>query len=73
MPVEPEGGGNLRRKVCQPWYPVQERYGIVFAYLGPPERPPLLPRFSVLEDPYGGESVEVDDSGIGTGGGPVAP
>jgi nitrite reductase/ring-hydroxylating ferredoxin subunit len=73
MPVEPDGGGNFRRKVRQPWYPVEERYGIVFAYLGPLERKPLLPRYQVLEELSEGEFIEADDSGIGTGGGPVAP
>ncbi len=73
MPVEPDGGGNFRRKVRQPWYPVQERYGIVFAYLGPPGRQPLLPHFWVLEDLDEGETVEADGNGIGTGGGRVAP
>lgn len=73
MPVEPDGGGNFRHKVRQPWYPVEERYGIIFAYLGPPERQPLLPRFQVLEELGEGEFIEADDQGIGTGGGPVAP
>jgi len=31
-------------KYRQPWYPVEERYGLVFAYLGPLERQPVLPR-----------------------------
>jgi hypothetical protein len=35
--------------VRQPWYPVEERYGIVFAYLGPPDRKPALPRYDSLE------------------------
>jgi phenylpropionate dioxygenase-like ring-hydroxylating dioxygenase large terminal subunit len=25
----------------QPWYPVEERYGLVWAYLGPPDKMPL--------------------------------
>ncbi|MCA8928953.1 MAG: Rieske 2Fe-2S domain-containing protein [Alphaproteobacteria bacterium] len=73
MPMEPEGGGNFRRKVRQPWYPLRERYGLIFAYLGPPARQPLLPRYTVLEELDDGEFVEADDQGIGTGGGPVAP
>ena len=73
MPVEPEGGGNFRRKVRQPWYPVEERYGLIFAYLGPPERKPLLPRFDVLEELGEDEFVEADYNGIGTGGAAVAP
>ncbi|MGA2552318.1 MAG: Rieske 2Fe-2S domain-containing protein [Burkholderiaceae bacterium] len=49
QPCEPEGG--LRRdRVRQPWYPVMERYGLVFAYLGPPAKRPVLPRWDALED-----------------------
>jgi phenylpropionate dioxygenase-like ring-hydroxylating dioxygenase large terminal subunit len=49
MPCEPNGGENLQR-YRQPWYPVEERYGLVFAYLGPLEHKPLLPRYELLED-----------------------
>jgi phenylpropionate dioxygenase-like ring-hydroxylating dioxygenase large terminal subunit len=49
QPCEPEGG-IARANHRQPWYPVQERYGLVFAYMGPPDKMPLLPRFDVLED-----------------------
>lgn len=73
MPVEPDGGGNFKRKVRQPWYPVEERYGLIFAYMGPPERKPLLPRYRLLEELGEGEFIEADASGIGTGGGPVPP
>ena len=49
QPCEPEHG--LHRDVArQPWYPVEERYGLVFAYMGPPEKKPLLTRWDVLED-----------------------
>ncbi len=73
MPMEPEGGGNFKRKVRQPWYPVEERYGLIFAYLGPSDRQPPLPRFQLLEELEEGEFVEGDDAGIGTGGGDIAP
>ncbi|MGH6990741.1 MAG: Rieske 2Fe-2S domain-containing protein, partial [Stellaceae bacterium] len=44
QPCEPEHG--LHRDIArQPWYPVEERYGLVFAYLGPPEKKPVLPRY----------------------------
>ena len=49
QPCEP-GGGFKREQYRQPWYPVQERYGLVFAYLGPLDREPLLPRYEALED-----------------------
>ena len=48
QPCEPDGGA-VRDKVRQPWYPVQERYGLIFAYLGPPEKKPVLPRYECLE------------------------
>ena len=70
QPCEPDGGAARRHNVRQPWYPVQERYGLVFAYLGPPERKPLLPRYDVLDELAEGEFIEADDTSLG-GGGPV--
>ncbi len=67
QPCEPDGGSR-RDRILQPWYPVEERYGLVFAYLGPPERKPLLPRYECLEVLEPGEFVEADDSSIGSGG-----
>ncbi|MEO5881548.1 MAG: aromatic ring-hydroxylating dioxygenase subunit alpha, partial [Caldimonas sp.] len=72
QPCEPEGG-KLRGNVRQPWYPLEERYGLVFAYLGPPERKPLLPRIDVLELLGEGESLEADDTSLGGGGPPIIP
>ncbi|CAN5680509.1 hypothetical protein BH11PSE3_BH11PSE3_46250 [soil metagenome] len=57
----------------QPWYPVEERYGPLFAYLGPPERKPVLARYDCLEVLAQGEFVEADDSSIGSGGITIAP
>src|ERR1700756_3417850 len=45
----------------QPWYPVEKRYGLVFAYLGPLEKKPVLPRYECLEVMGPGEFVEADD------------
>jgi phenylpropionate dioxygenase-like ring-hydroxylating dioxygenase large terminal subunit len=72
QPCEPEGG-RQRDKVRQPWYPVQERYGLIFAYMGPPPRKPVLPRYECLETMDEGEFVEADDSSIGGGGPPIIP
>ena len=69
QPCEP-GGGTQRERIRQPWYPVQERYGLLFAYLGPPARKPVLPRYEALEILDAGEFVEADDHSVG-GGGPV--
>jgi nitrite reductase/ring-hydroxylating ferredoxin subunit len=49
QPCEPDGGRN-RARVRQPWYPVEELYGLVFAYMGPPAKKPILPRWEVLEN-----------------------
>ena len=68
-----EGGGPRRDRVRQPWYPVEERYGLVFAYLGPPEKKPLLPRYDCLEELAAEEFVEADDSSIGAGGPQIVP
>jgi phenylpropionate dioxygenase-like ring-hydroxylating dioxygenase large terminal subunit len=46
--IEPDRG--RRRDVArQPWYPVEERYGLVFVYMGPPDRKPVLPRYDFME------------------------
>ena len=66
-------GGPRRDKVRQPWYPLEERYGLVFAYLGPPQKKPLLPRYACLEELGPGEFIEADDSSIGSGGAQVVP
>ncbi len=49
QPCEPEGGLH-RDRVRQPWYPTEERYGLVFAYMGPLDRQPPLPRYDTLEN-----------------------
>ena len=72
QPCEPEGG-LFRDKVRQPWYPVEERYGLIFAYMGPPERKPVLPRYECLEVMDEGEFVEADDSSLGGGGPQIIP
>lgn len=67
QPCEPDGG-RARDKARQPWYPVQEQYGLVWAYLGPPEKKPVLPRYECLEQLEPGEFLEADDRSIGGGG-----
>ncbi|WCD89429.1 Phenoxybenzoate dioxygenase subunit alpha [Streptomyces xanthophaeus] len=49
MPNEDPALG-FQDRVSQPAYPVRERGGLVFAYLGPAPAPEL-PRFDLLEDP----------------------
>ena len=72
QPCEPEGGRS-RDKRRQPWYPVQELYGLVWAYLGPSEKKPVLPRYDCLEVMDDGEFIEADDSSIGGGGPQIIP
>ena len=73
MPAEPNPTGPQCQRVRQPWYPAEDRYGLVFAYLGPPEKKPVLPRYECLEVMAPGEFVEADDSSIGSGGIVIAP
>ena len=49
QPGEP-AESPYKDEVRQPWYPAEEYRGLVFAYLGPPEKKPLLPRYDILED-----------------------
>jgi phenylpropionate dioxygenase-like ring-hydroxylating dioxygenase large terminal subunit len=72
QPCEPEGG-RQRHRVRQPWYPVEERYGLVFAYMGPPARKPVLSRYECLEVMDEGEFLETDDSSLGGGGPAIIP
>ena len=72
QPCEPDGG-KLRHRVRQPWYPLQELYGLIWAYLGPPEKKPVLPRYECLETLDDGEFLEADDSSIGGGGPRIIP
>ncbi len=73
QPCEPDHGAKHRHAVRQPWYPVEERYGLIFAYMGPPERKPALPRYDILEQLDDGERIEADDSSIGSGGPVIVP
>jgi phenylpropionate dioxygenase-like ring-hydroxylating dioxygenase large terminal subunit len=67
QPCEPDGGLH-RDRVRQPWYPVQERYGLVFAYMGPPGKRPILPRWDALEGLDKGERIFSTDSSFSVGG-----
>ena len=67
QPCEPEGGLGKNR-IRQPWYPLEERFGLVFAYMGPPEKKPVLPRWDVLENLEDGETLFVHGyTGFGVG------
>ncbi|MBV9892373.1 MAG: Rieske 2Fe-2S domain-containing protein [Rhizobacter sp.] len=72
QPCEP-GLGRARARHRQPWYPLEERYGLVWAYLGPPEKKPVLPRYECLERLDDGEFLEANDASIGGGGPRIIP
>ena len=72
QPCEADGG-RARDQVRQPWYPVQEQYGLIWAYLGPAAKQPVLPRYECLEALGEGEFLEADDSSIGGGGPQIIP
>ncbi|WP_245961247.1 Rieske 2Fe-2S domain-containing protein [Neopusillimonas maritima] len=67
QPCEPERGLH-RDKVRQPWYPVEERYGLVFAYMGPPDKTPDLPRWDIFEDLPAEVKLFATDSSFSVGG-----
>jgi phenylpropionate dioxygenase-like ring-hydroxylating dioxygenase large terminal subunit len=68
MPCEP-AGSTFKERVRQPWYPVEERYGLAFVYMGPPDKKPLLPKWDILEDLDDAHTVmAIGPSGIGVGG-----
>jgi nitrite reductase/ring-hydroxylating ferredoxin subunit len=67
QPCEPDGGRH-RDNARQPWYPVQERYGLVFAYLGPPHKQPVLPLYDNLEDIGPEEMMWLNVGGFGSTG-----
>ena len=68
MPCEPEGGARVRKRIRQQWYPVEELYGLVFAYMGPPQKKPVLPRWDVLEGLLQDETIFATDSSFSVGG-----
>jgi len=65
--VEPNGG-TRRAADRQPWYPLQERYGLIFAYMGPPDRKPVLPRYDALEEIAADRSLYADDTSYAAAG-----
>ncbi len=72
QPCEPDRGRN-RDRYRQPWYPVVEYNGLVFAYLGPADRQPVFPRYDIFDglDPET-EEIEIVDH-FAFGGPSVAP
>lgn len=48
-PGEADNGAKLKSTVCQGAYPAIERDGLVFAYMGPPEKKPAFPEWDAFE------------------------
>ena len=60
QPCEPDRGRN-RASYRQPWYPVQEYNGLIFAYMGPADRQPVFPRYDIFEDLRDDEEIVILD------------
>ena len=58
QPFESAAAG-FKEKIRQPAYPVEKLAGLLFAYMGPPERKPLLPKWDVLVRRDGVKTVEI--------------
>jgi 5,5'-dehydrodivanillate O-demethylase len=50
---------NTKDEVRHPAYSVEELAGLLFAYMGPPEKKPLLPRWDVLVREDGTREIQV--------------
>jgi phenylpropionate dioxygenase-like ring-hydroxylating dioxygenase large terminal subunit len=67
QPLEPDGG-RARENYFQPYYPLRERYGLIFAYMGPAEKQPAFPLYAHLENLGADEMLELDTASLGIGG-----
>jgi nitrite reductase/ring-hydroxylating ferredoxin subunit len=67
QPCEPNPKAQ-RPEHRQPWYPVRDHYGLVWAYMGPPDRMPVLPRFDCMEPLGDGEAYLAYDNSMGSHG-----
>jgi len=72
-PCEPAEKQHAPVPYRQPWYPIQVKYGLVFAYLGPPEEIPILPSYDIFEEVEEGYEIVADGTSIGTGGPQIMP
>jgi phenylpropionate dioxygenase-like ring-hydroxylating dioxygenase large terminal subunit len=60
QPCEPDGG-KAKESARQPWYPVIEKYGFVWTYMGPPDKMPAMRSFDILDDVAPGEHLVAED------------
>jgi nitrite reductase/ring-hydroxylating ferredoxin subunit len=73
QPCEPNDGGMRKNIVRQPWYPVEERYGLIFVFMGPLDKKPPLPRFDILETIPEGWELVADDTTLPAAGAGYMP
>ncbi len=71
QPCEPDRGRN-RGSYRQPWYPVVEFGGLIFTYMGPPEKQPVFPVYDIFQDIADDEELVTFDR-FAFGGPNVAP
>jgi nitrite reductase/ring-hydroxylating ferredoxin subunit len=68
QPCGSNRGGSGLGAFRQPWYPVEERYGLIFIYMGPLDRTPAFPRHDALEFIPEGWELYADDTSIPSAG-----
>ncbi len=68
LEIPTEKNEKLRSRVRQPWYPVEERHGLLFTYMGPPALQPGFPVFSLEEDLGPNERIVAYRSDAGPNG-----
>ncbi|MBM2809674.1 MAG: phthalate 4,5-dioxygenase [Chloroflexi bacterium] len=56
QPAEPEGS-TFKERIRHPAYPCEELGGLIFTYMGPSEKRPLLPRYELLVREDGARQV----------------
>ena len=50
---------SFKEKIMHPAYPVEKLGGLLFAYMGPPETKPLLPKWDLLVRQDGSKKIDV--------------
>ncbi len=68
LEIPTEKNEKLRDNIRQPWYPVIEEFGLLFTYMGPPDREPQFPTFSIAEDLAAHERIAAYRSESGPNG-----
>jgi 5,5'-dehydrodivanillate O-demethylase len=58
QPFENPDAG-FKEKIQHPAYPVEQLAGLLFAYMGPPEKKPLLPKWDLLVRQDGTKTIDV--------------